>query len=115
MTLRTAAVVTAPADTRNVRVIQWTQVGDSDTCEPVSLADFADRSVQVEGTFGSATIALHGSNDGTNYRALKDSAGDDIAITAGDIVQINDLSLWVKPVTSGGTDSHLNITLVARS
>lgn len=83
----------------------WTPVAGSDTCVAVKCPQLRDKSIQVAGTFDSASIALHGSNDGTNYAALSDPAGTTIAITAAGIVQVGQITQYIKPVTSGGGGS----------
>lgn len=108
--------VTVPFDdtSRNVLKTTWVGVGDADTCSPVAFPDYPDRSIQVSGTFGSATITWKGSNNGTDYSALKNTDGDDISITGTDLVQVSDLAGYSKPLTSGGTGSKVTITMIAR-
>lgn len=95
-------------------VATWTGVAPGDTCEPVQFGGAPDRSVQVVGTFGGATINIHGSNDGTNYTSLTDPQGNDIAITAAKIEAISELTRYFKPVISGGAGSSINVILFMR-
>lgn len=91
----------------------WTPVTNADTCVAVSCPTLRDKSIQVAGTFGSVSVALHGSNDGTNYAALSDPAGNVIAITAAGIVQIGQITHYIKPVGSGGGGTQsVTITVV---
>jgi hypothetical protein len=60
----------------------WPTVTNANTCNPISLPEYSDKSVVVSGTFDSGSVAINGSNDGTNYVALHDSAGTVIALTA---------------------------------
>ncbi len=95
--------------------VTWTPVTEADTCAPVSLPEYADKSIQVFGTFGSATIALHGSNDGgTTFAALNIPAGTAIGITAAGIKAVLENTEQIKPVTSGGTGSSLSVVVLAR-
>jgi hypothetical protein len=100
-------------------IIQWT-LGDSDTATPVQLPSPADRTVQVEGTFGGATMVLQGSNDSTtgsdgNYHTLNDPLGAAISVAAaGAIKQVMEVTRWMKPSTSGGSGSSLTMTICAR-
>ena len=91
----------------------WTAVTEADTCAPVKIepAMFA-YSVQAAGTFGGATVALHGSLDGTNYVALKDASGTAIAMTAAGIASGGQLALYLKPAATGGSSQSLNFTLM---
>jgi len=69
--------------------------------------------VQVFGTFGGATIAIHGSNDGgTNFAALNDTGGTVIGIATAKIKAILENSEQIKPVTSGGSGSSLTVCIL---
>ncbi len=100
-------------------VITWANVGDADTCKAVSRPDLADKSVQVEGTFGGATMKLQGSNDSTtgsdgNFETLNDPTGNAISLTSAGLKQVTEATAWIKPATSGGTGSSLTVTVLAR-
>jgi hypothetical protein len=96
--------------------IVWTPLTENDTCAPVAMSGYADKSVHVFGTFGSGTVALQGSNDGgANYAALNDPGGTAIGIaTAAKIKGVLENTEWIKPVASGGTGQSLSIAVVAR-
>lgn len=59
-------------------------------------------SYHILGTFGSATVVLKGSFDGTNYFTLEDMDGADVSVTAEGHGSLRDLPLFVKPTSSGG-------------
>lgn len=90
----------------------WSPVTEADTCNPIEYPKLSDKSVVVTGTFGSASIAIQGSNDRTNFAALHDSGGTVIAITVAGAKQILENTLQIKPVTSGGTASSLTIGMM---
>lgn len=95
------------------RVATWTPVTEADTCTPVSFPDLTDRSVHVYGTFGSASVAVHGSNNnGTSFAALNDPGGTAIAITAEKIKAILENSEQIKPVITGGSSQILSIAIL---
>ena len=48
----------------------------------ISIPGARDRSVIVSGTFGGATVAIVGSNDGTNWAPLHDESGVALTFTA---------------------------------
>lgn len=77
----------------------------------------ADRSVQVTGTFDSATVLLQGSNDGgTTWATLSDPLGNALSFTVAGFKQISELALDMRPSHSGGTATEsLTITIVSRS
>jgi len=92
----------------------WADVTESDTFEPVMIErQLFAYSMQVSGTFGGASVALHGSIDGTNYVALTDSSGTAFAVTADGIVSGGDLVKYLKPVATGGTSQSLTISIIA--
>lgn len=98
----------------NVYVATWAAIGDSDTCTAIQMCGAADRSVQITGTFGSATILLQGSNDGTNYATLTDPQGNVISKTSAAIEQIEELTRYIKPSTSGGTGSAITVSVLLK-
>jgi hypothetical protein len=96
--------------------VTWGNLQNGDLGSPLSRAQWADRSIQVEGTFGSGgSLALEGSNDGTNYRVLNDPGLNKLNITAAGITQINEITAFVRPhVTAGDGSTALTVTIVAR-
>jgi hypothetical protein len=97
-----------------VMLFLWEALGDADTGEAVEVANFADRSIQVAGTFGSATVTVQGSNDGTNWATLNDPQGNALAVTSAKIEQILELTRYLRVTTSGGTGTDLDVTLLCR-
>jgi hypothetical protein len=95
---------------------RWTDYSTADTATPVKLINQEGLagSVQVTGTFGSATITLQVSNDGTNFVTLKDSAGADISLTAAGMREFSTAALYLKPTSSGGTSDNVTVTVVLR-
>lgn len=96
--------------------VSWANVTESDTFEAVDLTNISGVPavvvMQAEDTFGGATLALHGSADGTNFRALADKFGTEIGETAVGIVQSGEAAKKYKPVASGGTSQSLDVTLL---
>ncbi len=66
----------------------------------------------ILGTFGSATVVLKGSIDGTNYFTLKDMDGNDVSVTAAASGSIRDLPL--APTSSGGSGQTTTVLLFAK-
>lgn len=97
----------------NVFTATWV-MGIADTGLPVAMSGAPDRSVQIEGTIGGATIVIQGSNDGTNYQPLTDPQGNAISKTAVAIEAISELTRFIRPVTSGGAGSAITVTLAMR-
>lgn len=86
-----------------VVIYTWAALAQGDDGAPVSGPGWADRSFQVEGTFGAGgTVVIEGSNDGTNYRTLNDPFGNPMSITAAGLYQLTQDSLYVRPRISAG-------------
>lgn len=82
-----------------------------DDGEPVRLAVYSDRSVQLAGDFSGASVTIGGSNDGVNYHALTDTSGAPLTLTASALKQIVELPVFLKPRVFGG-DGSTNITVI---
>lgn len=97
----------------------WSAAAPGDTFQAVSLPEWADKSIQVEGTFGGGTIVLNGSNDSTtgsdgNFRGLNDAFGNAISITSAAIKQVTESTVWVAPALTGGAGSAIVVTMFFR-
>ena len=101
----------------NIEKVFWETLTTADTATAVIPQGVTGvvGSVQVTGTFGSGTCVLQGSNDGTNYVTLKDTAGNDISLTAAGMVDFSTAALYIRPSTSGGTADDLDVTVILRS
>lgn len=114
MTTITPTIATPGA---GAQVVKWAAVSEDDTCAPAAI-DGKDRCVQFTGTWGGATLQLHGANEeaGT-YLALRDLDSNDIEATSdatGRPTQVRDATRWVKPVaTVAGTGRSVTITISA--
>lgn len=108
----------AQKDRLNARVL-WETITTTDTVgSPLLWGDFADRSVQVIGTFDAATLILEGSNDGgTTYAPLLDPLGAAVSFTATGIKVIGTLAHQIRPRLSvaGGGTADLDVHLFMRA
>ncbi len=106
------------ASMQNERVVQfrWTGLLNGDDGTPIDWSMFADRSVQVVGTFGTGgNVRMEGSNDGTNYVALTDPQGNALDINSAKIEQLQEVTLYLRPrVTAGDGSTNLAVTVIAR-
>ena len=85
---------------------QWGSLANGDTGAPISACDFADRSMQVEGTFGSGgTAIIEGTNDGIHYETLHDQAGVALSWTSGAIKFIAESVILLRPNVTGGDNT----------
>lgn len=105
-------VTTFPFETSlDVAVTTWDAMAQNDDGEPVRLAVYSDRSIQLIGTFGGASVTIGGSNDGINYHALNDTSGSPLTLTDAALKQIVELPVFIKPRVFGG-DGTTSIKVV---
>lgn len=95
------------------RVYTWT-LADGDDGAPIEAVEFADRSVQVRGTFGGASVRIEGSNDATNYDTLTDPQGNDLSLVASKVEMITEVTRLIRPRIVGGTGVSVTVSLLAR-
>lgn len=94
-----------------------TTTDDNGSPIPERWADYADRSVQVLGTFGAGgNLRIQGSNDdGTTYAVLTDPQGNALNIAAAKVEAITEVPLWTRPfVTAGDGTTDLDVVIVCR-
>lgn len=92
-------------------VVNWTGLAPGDDGEPVEFAQYSDKSVQVAGTFGGATLAFEGSNNGTDWSVLTDPQGNALNFTSPKIEMVAEATRYVRPLVVGGAGSSLNVHL----
>lgn len=97
-------------------VASWEAMANGDDGQPIELANFADRSVQVTGTFGlGGMVVIEGSLDGSNYATLTDPQGNALAFAAAKIEAISEVVRWIRPrVTSGDGTTALTVTMLLK-
>lgn len=96
--------------------LTWDAVATADTEIGYALngTDSYKGMVQIDGTFGSATVVLQGSVDGTTYTTLKDTAGNNISTTSAAVFLFDTRANYLRPLVSGGTGDSLNIRVTLR-
>ena len=96
----------------------WENITNADTIVgqiDAQFIDFADRSMQVTGTFDGCTIAAGGANDGATFVTLKDGLGGNASVTAAGIKQIYETTLYLIPtIASAGASTDVDITIFCR-
>lgn len=98
-----------------LQLATWAALAADETGDAAALvAAYADRSIQVTGTFGGATVELQGSNDGTTYFTLKDPFGNDLSFTAAGLKQVLEVTLFTRPKITGGAGTTIKAVLFAR-
>lgn len=105
---------------RDVHTITWEAIGDADQGEGnptgtwLEMPASSDRSIQVDGTWGSATLVVQGSNDGVSWHTLTDPQGNAISKTADFIEMVTELTRYIRVSTSGGTGTDLDAVLLVK-
>jgi hypothetical protein len=97
----------------------YTPLANGDVGAPIgpNHSDFADRNVQVFGTFGAAgNLAVQGSNDsGTTYAVLNDPSDNALNLTAAKNEQILNVAELTRPsVTAGDGTTALTAVILCR-
>jgi hypothetical protein len=100
-----------------VKVVKWEGlgIGGNDVGAAYSCANFPIKSVQVIGTFDSATCTLQGSNmkDDATFASLTYDGTNAAAFTSAGIRKLQENSYWLRPViTSKGADTDLDVYLL---
>lgn len=92
-------------------IATWASLANGDDGTPIELGNFADRSVQVVGTFGvGGNLRIEGSINGTDYAPLTDPQGNALDFTTAKIEAISELVRYVKPRVTAG-DANTSITV----
>ena len=95
------------------RLYTWA-LGAGDDGAPVEAVEFADRSVQVSGTFGGASVVIEGSNDSASYGTLTDPQGNDLAIVGAKVEMITEVTRLIRPRVVAGAATAVTVSLIAR-
>lgn len=116
MATRTAVITYRPAENANGVLAVWSGLLNGDDGSPFVVPDWADRTVQFDGTFGvGGTIKLQGSNDNVTYFDLTDPQGNAISKTAAGLEVAEEAPLYIKPiVTAGDGTTSLRCLIFAR-
>ena len=93
---------------------EWT-LGNADDGAPIARGDLSDKTVQVWGTFGGATVVIEGSMDGTTWATLKSPLDAALSFTAAGLAAILENPEFIRPRSSGGTGTAVKVAIGARS
>lgn len=111
--------ITKPAGDESVQRMVFTPMTKTtdDVTAPIPFSQWADRSVQVLGTFGAGgNLRVEGSNDGgTTYATLTDPQGNALDFTSAKIEQITEVCELVRArVTAGDVTTSLTVAFLLR-
>jgi hypothetical protein len=95
--------------------VQWANITEADTCVAYEgFHEYSDRSVQVQGAFGGASVSIQGSNDAENYHTLNDPFGSLLSFSTGGLRQVLEYVRRVQPAISGGSGASITVTVLAK-
>lgn len=103
-------IPTIEAIKQNVLLVTWAGIEGGDSCLPVALSNFTDKTLTVEGTV--TTFAMQGSNlqSFANPRTLNDVALSPSAITAAGVYTIKEVPLLMAPLLTTGSGVTVKMT-----
>lgn len=94
----------------------WTGLTGTDTGAAHSCPQLADKTVQISGTFATATVVIEGSNDGgSTWFTLTDPQGNNISKTAAAMETIAENPQMIRPKLTAGTTDAINVTVISQS
>lgn len=95
------------------KIVTWANLANGDDGTPFKYPVFADRTIQVTGTFGSGGTALvEGSNfsSAPTYATLNDPQGLPLSFTSAKIEQVLENTYSIRPRVSAG-DGTTSLTV----
>jgi hypothetical protein len=108
---------------RHTIVAEWRLNSGENGDYTQDLAVYGDKSVDVAGTFGDATVTVQGTNETvpatglpTNWKTLHDPQGNDLTFVVATtrIEQILPNPRFIRAIASGTTGSGLVVTIHGR-
>ena len=103
--MSTIAKDTLPTGNDRTCIMQWPGMAQGDDGAPITNSQYADRSFQVAGTFGGASVAIEGTNDGSNWATLTDPQGNPLTFTTAKIEMVSEATWKIRPRVIGGDGS----------
>ena len=91
----------------------WAGLNNGQNGASAILTKWADKTVQVTGTFGTSTVTIAGSNDNINWFTLNDTAGtpNALSFTAAALKKINENPIWIRPQVGAGTGTGITVVI----
>lgn len=95
----------------------YTNMANGDVGAPIAAAQWADRTVQVFGTFGAGgTLTVQGSNDGgTTWATVNDPSSTALTATAAKVKSVLEITRQLRPnITAGDGTTSLTVVILVR-
>lgn len=102
----------APGLNQTANVASWSNLASGDVGQSIQMPAHADRSIQVDGTFGGSTVSIEGSNDDINYYTLSDPQGNPLTLLSGKLKQILEVTRYIRPKVVGGAGASVKATIL---
>lgn len=112
-----ALVVTRTQPVSGVSLWEYNNLDTADTSPESILVSGTEpivASIQAVGTFGGGTVKVQGSNDGTNWVDLNDTAGTAIGLTAAGGANFSSAFVYHRPLVTGGTGDDVDVFISMR-
>lgn len=94
--------------------VTWSGLLLGDNGDLIDYTNYINKTFQVFGTFGGASVTIQGSNDGVNWATLNDATGVALVLTSTKLIRrTDDVPRYVRPlVTAGDGTTNLNVVCV---
>lgn len=96
-----------------IHVVTWI-LSEDDDGTPVEMGAYADKTVQLSGTFGGTSVALQGSNDGLVWFTLADYDGAALVTTANGLGGIRENTRYIRPLSTGGVGATVKVCVFSK-
>lgn len=94
--------------------VLWENIAEGDDTSSVLLRPSNnDKTVQVTGTFGGATITIQGSIDGVNWFSVKNATGTTVSFTSAGGAFMAENVPYYRVVIENGTNSDVDVHICA--
>ena len=113
MATKTPVILNLGDQDGSILSFAWTLNGTDDGA-PMEWAQWADRSVQMSGTWGAGTVVWEGSNDGVTYFTLTDVQAAAISKTSDALEQVVEVTRFARPRASVSVTAVVVTALVRR-
>lgn len=97
-------------------IVSWAALANGDVGAPLDTGDFADRTVQVLGTFGSGgQVTIQGSLDGSNWFTLSNPTGNALVFTSAGGKGVLEMVRYLRPnITAGDGTTSITVLLLTK-
>ena len=110
------AFVSTQIQAQDTKRVDWTGIitGDTIVSFGISAKSGAVGAVQIDGTFGGATVTLQASNDNVTFFPMKDVNNVAISATSAGYFEVRTGALYIRPAVTGGSANSINVKVALR-